>query len=292
MYLTDFFKKLFKLKNFGVIIWIILNLWIMISFFYTMTNSNTPLSIALGIVSYIGSVALALSPIGENIFRSMHGCELITDPAILNRLSRLFNEVYSKAKIKDQNLSNNIKLYIVNDIYPNAFALGRNTVCVTRGLLNMSNDEIRGVFAHEFSHLSNKDTDFLLFVCVGNLIVSAMFLIFRIILFALSFLLPALGSSKNKTFKGFIFAILLDKLYMLVVGLWIKFGLFLVNHSNRNHEYEADKFAYDLGYGIPLRNALEILRDENGNPSGFVANLMSTHPDINTRIDKLNSYIF
>ena len=79
---------------------------------------------------------------------------------------------------------------------------------------------------------------------------------------------------------------------MLFVGLWTKFGLFLVNHSNRNHEYEADKFAYDLGYGIPLRNALEILRDENGNPSGFVANLMSTHPDINTRIDKLNSYIF
>ena len=156
----------------------------------------------------------------------------------------------------------------------------------------MSNDEIRGVFAHEFSHLSNKDTDFLLFVCVGNLIVSAMFLIFRIILFALSFLLAALGSSKNKAFKGFIFAILLGKLYMLFVGLWTKFGLFLVNHSNRNHEYEADKFAYDLGYGIPLRNALEILRDENGNPSGFVANLMSTHPDINTRIDKLNSYIF
>lgn len=291
MYLIDFFKKLFKLKNFGIIIWIILNLLIMIDFFHSITGNSIPLSIILGIISYIISIAFALSPLGESIFRSMNHCEPITEPTILNRLSRLFNEVYSKAKIKDQNLSDNIKLYIVDDIYPNAFALGRNTVCVTRGLLNMSNDEIRGIFAHEFAHLSNKDTDLILFIYVGNLIVSLMFLIFRIILFILSFFLVALGSNRNKSLKGFALATSLDALYMLIIGLWTKLGLFLVNISSRNHEYEADKFAYNLGYGIPLRDALEVLKGENDKPSGLVANLMSTHPDINSRIDKLNSYI-
>ena len=60
----------------------------------------------------------------------------------------------------------------------------------------------------------------------------------------------------------------------------------------RKQEYEADKFAYDLGYGEQLRDALTQLQDTNEAPKKFAANLMSTHPDIFSRIDKLNMYLF
>jgi peptidase M48 ste24p len=295
MYFIDFFKKVFKLKNIGIIIWMVINLFIIIGFFpstKTVTNASEALvTVIRGVVIYTVSVALALSPIGEAIFRAMNGCREISDPSMLNRLTPLFNEVYEKAKLKDPNLSQNIKLYMVDQPYPNAFALGRNTVCVTSGLLYLSDDEIKGIFAHEFAHLSNKDTDITLFIYVGNLIASIMFLILRVVLFIISFFLGSMTGRRNSAARGFVLAATLDLIYAAIVGLYTKLGILLVNYSSRNHEFEADKFAYDLGYGRELRDALTELQGENVKPSGFVANLMSTHPETYLRIEKLNKYL-
>jgi len=54
------------------------------------------------------------------------------------------------------------KLYIINEMAPNAFATGRNpqhaVVAVTRGLLQKLNrSELEGVLAHELSHIGNYD---------------------------------------------------------------------------------------------------------------------------------------
>ena len=295
MYFIDFFKKVFKLKNIGIIIWMVINLFIIIGFFPStkaVTNASEALvTVIRGVVIYTVSVALALSPIGEAIFRAMNGCREISDPSMLNRLTPLFNEVYEKAKLKDPNLSQNIRLYIVDQPYPNAFALGRNTVCVTSGLLYLSDDEIKGIFAHEFAHLSNKDTDITLFIYVGNLIASVMFLILRVVLFIISFFLGSMTGRRNSAARGFVLATTLDLIYATIVGLYTKLGILLVNYSNRNHEFEADKFAYNLGYGRELRDALTELQGENVKPSGFVANLMSSHPETYLRIEKLNKYL-
>lgn len=295
MYFIDFFKKVFKLKNIGIIIWMVINLFIIIGFFPStkaVTNASGALvTVIRGVVIYAVSVALALSPIGEAIFRAMNGCREISDPSMLNRLTPLFNEVYEKAKLKDPNLSQNIRLYIVDQPYPNAFALGRNTVCVTSGLLYLSDDEIKGIFAHEFAHLSNKDTDITLFIYVGNLIASIMFLILRVVLFIISFFLGSMTGRRNSAARGFVLAATLDLIYAAIVGLYTKLGILLVNYSSRNHEFEADKFAYNLGYGRELRDVLTELQGENVKPSGFVANLMSSHPETYLRIEKLNKYL-
>ena len=311
MYFIDFFKKVFKLKNIGIIVWMVINLYIIISFFPTtkgVTNGSEALvAIIRGVIVYAISVALALSPIGEAIFRSMNGCREIVDSSILNRLTPLFNEIYEKAKLKDPNLSQNIKLYMVDQPYPNAFALGRNTVCVTNGLLHLDDDEIKGIFAHEFAHLSNKDTDIALFIYVGNLLASLMFLILRVILFIISFLMISFSESnstyetydaygrrqrkKGGALKGFVLAAGLDMIYVAIIGLYTKLGIILVSHSSRNHEFAADKFAYNLGYGRELRDALVELQGETEKPTGFVANLMATHPKTALRIEKLNMYL-
>lgn len=54
------------------------------------------------------------------------------------------------------------RLYVVDDMAPNAFATGRNkkhaVVCVTIGLLKILNkNELEGVIAHELSHIGNRD---------------------------------------------------------------------------------------------------------------------------------------
>jgi heat shock protein HtpX len=54
------------------------------------------------------------------------------------------------------------KIYIINDVSPNAFATGRDpnhaVVCVTTGILSLLNkSELEGVIAHELSHIKNYD---------------------------------------------------------------------------------------------------------------------------------------
>jgi len=54
------------------------------------------------------------------------------------------------------------RIYIINELQPNAFATGRNAkhaiVAVTRGLLEkLERVELEGVIAHELSHIGNRD---------------------------------------------------------------------------------------------------------------------------------------
>lgn len=54
------------------------------------------------------------------------------------------------------------RIYIINDVSPNAFATGRDPkhaiICVTTGILDLlNNEELEGVVAHELSHIKNFD---------------------------------------------------------------------------------------------------------------------------------------
>ena len=301
MYIIDFFVNIFKKKNFGTLIWIIVNA-VLVSFFFAlllafiMPDVHVALLMLIGFAAYLVSIAIALSPIGESILRMQNGCKKITDAQLLARIEPLFYDVYNRALEETPELNRKIKLFVCDEEEPNAFALGRKTVCVTKGLLLMSDDEIRAILAHEFGHLAHKDTDSLLVITTGNLIVTVAMLILKSIVkgfnWVLGFILAIV--SEHGFLFGFLTSIsnfLFDVIVSGIMWLWTKLGVIICMHSSRQNEFLADKYAYDLGLGNDLVRAFVTLEGTVHKKRSLWAAITASHPATDKRIEKLNSYL-
>ena len=303
MYVVDFFKSLFKKHRVPVIIYLILNvLLISVIIHYFIVSYNTApegyeqvvvpywRSLLISIVLYLISVTIALSPIGEFILRVQNGCHKINRVEQVERLDPIFKDVYSRAKQKNPELSDNIQLFISDSKAPNAFATGRNTICLTTGILKVSDNELRGVLAHEFAHIANKDTDLILVITVGNMIVTAMIIMIRIIITVLSliFSLFSIFGGRDNAATG-IGALLGGAFVNAVIGvlmyIWTKFGQLLVLKGSRSSEYLADEYAYHLGYGEGICSFLD--KYDKFKAKGLFAILSSSHPRKDDRIARL-----
>jgi heat shock protein HtpX len=191
------------------------------------------------------------------------------------------------------------RVYMIPSEQPNAFATGRNpehsAVAVTQGLLQyLPRDQVRGVLAHEFAHIKNRD---ILVSSIAAMIAGAISAIGNIFFFAAMF-----GGDDRDNPLGAIGALATIIIAPLAASL-------LQLAVSRQREYLADATAAKMiGTGEPLAEALETL--ERGrqvvpmqvNPATSslyivnplkavgVANLFSTHPPLEERIARLREY--
>jgi heat shock protein HtpX len=193
------------------------------------------------------------------------------------------------------------KLYVTPDEQPNAFATGRNpdhaAVAVTRGILRILDwDELRGVLAHEISHVGNRD---ILIGSVAAAIALGITFIANILQFTAFF-----GGGRDDDGPNPIALLALAILAPLAAGL-------LQMALSRGREFEADRSGARLiGDGEPLARAL--LKLEAGsrqipmqidpahaqayivNPLAAVKNLQfknlwRSHPPTEDRVARLRS---
>lgn len=297
LYIVDFVKSLGQKKNIFALIYLLLNV-LLVTGFVMMVEPNGWLALLYGILLYGVTATVALSPLGEWGFRITNGCKKITDPDILNRLQPLFEEVKEQAKAQSGFVvDDRICLYINDSDDINAFALGRRTVCVTRGLLQLSDEQIKGVLGHEFGHLVTHDTDLTLLITVGNFLISAIVTVIRGALVVYHVIMGIMALFMGE--EGAI-VLLMRALSSLITTLcinglmwaWTKLGILLVMKSSRDAEYEADAFSCRLGYGDGLLSFFRILdrmeRKESKNTSIFAA-LSASHPATSKRIARLES---
>jgi heat shock protein HtpX len=208
----------------------------------------------------------------------------------LHRLVAELSELYGVPKPR---------VYLIPNEQPNAFATGRNpehaAVAVTQGLLQyLPRDQVKGVLAHEFAHVKNRD---ILVSSIAAMIAGAISAIGNIFLWTSLF-----GGDDNDNPLGAIGALVM----ILVAPLA---AMLLQLAVSRQREYLADATAARmLGTGESLAEALETL--ERGskalpmqvNPAtssmyivnplrsvGF-AGLFQTHPPIEDRIERLRAY--
>jgi heat shock protein HtpX len=286
MYITEFFKKLFRKANIGIIIYLVLNILLYVALFGGFSGMWS--MAVFGLFAYFLSMCVALSPIGEWILRKQTGCGEIRDKRLLERLMPLFERVYAQAQAKDPSIPDGIKLYMSNDAEPNAFATGRKTICITKGFLDYSDEHIMGTLAHEFAHLANKDTDLLLLITVGNMLMSALFLFYRIVINIFIFIF--VNACKMGWLGSFLTSFLINIILTFLMWAWTKLGVMLVLHSGRQGEFAADRFAAELGYGDELCEVLDSFGTGEGR-RGVWANLHSSHPESSERIAKIQEFM-
>ncbi len=192
------------------------------------------------------------------------------------------------------------RLYVSPMEQPNAFATGRNpdhaAVCVTEGILRVLDmDELRGVLAHELSHVKNRDV---LISSVAATVAMAITFMARMAMFAAIF--GGRGGDRDNNPIGMLAMAILAPLAALLLQMAI----------SRSREFEADRSGAGLlGTGEPLARALEkieasakrvpanvhpaqatmyIINPLSGRHVQF-ANLFRSHPPTEERVSRLRS---
>lgn len=195
------------------------------------------------------------------------------------------------------------RLYVSPAAQPNAFATGRDpehaAVAVTEGILQVLTwDELRGVLAHEISHVGNRD------ILISSVAASvAMGITFSARMVMWGALLGG-GGGGDRDRDGGVLGLLAMSLLAPLAAAVLQMAL------SRSREYEADRTgARLLGDGEPLARALQkidahahrvpmdvdpahaqafIINPLSGRRVQF-ASLFRTHPPTEDRVARLRS---
>ncbi len=201
------------------------------------------------------------------------------------------------------------KVYIIDDTAPNAFATGRDpdhaSIAITSGLLQKLNrEELQGVIGHELSHVRNYDIRFSLIV--GVLVGSIALLADFFLRFTFWGSVGGRRSNNDREGGGGLQAVVMVIALVLAVIAPI-IARFVQLAVSRQREYLADASSVELTrnpHGIEsalakISEDKEVLEVANRatqhlyftNPikkfEARSSNLMSTHPPILDRINRL-----
>ncbi|HEY1269586.1 MAG TPA: zinc metalloprotease HtpX [Candidatus Binatia bacterium] len=190
------------------------------------------------------------------------------------------------------------KLYIIPEGAPNAFATGRNerhaAVAVTQGILRILDEaELRGVLAHELSHVKNRD---ILVGTIAATMAGAISMLGNMAHWGMIF------GSRNDRDGGHPMAALLTIIVAPLAAILVQLAI------SRSREYGADATGAAISADpLSLANALRKLHTGaaqtpmEANPAtahmfivnpltgGGLMKLFSTHPPMEERIRRLES---
>jgi heat shock protein HtpX len=243
-------------------------------------------AMALGIALTINLISYWSS---DRIVLSMYRAREVTNNEQPS-LHALVGEIAARAGIPKP------RVYVVPGNVPNAFATGRDpdhaAVAVTEGILGMlDREELRGVLAHELSHIKHRD------VLIGAVAATiAMAITFLASIIRWGALLGGFSRGRGRGGLEILALAILAPLAAMFVQLAI----------SRSREYAADEAGARIsGNPMGLANALLKIDSANRRSGGiaspstahmfivhsvrgsFFGSLFSTHPPVEERVRRL-----
>lgn len=275
--------RVFRISNLGTLIFFLLNMSLVLAIF--CPNGVTAETAFPLILIYIASVLISLSPLGEWVFAALAGAREIKQIDVKIRLIPLLEIVFDRAKRRNPTMVNSIRLKIMHDATPNAFAIGRKTICVTEGLLELSDQEIMAVLAHEVGHLVYHHSALQLLIGGGNLFITGLLLLVKAICWMITGICTLVGLTTRR-FWGVLLLTVFGSLSSALIWLWTKFCTIFLRWSMRQNEYIADEYAFYLGFGQTLASVLDTSLSSNPE-NGLLKALYATHPSNEDRVSRL-----
>lgn len=282
-------SNIFRASNLGTIVFFLLNFFILCALF-APAGGGEPTAYLSMLLLYVLSLALSFSTIGQKALCFVNGAKRMARADMRSRVLPIVSEVFLAAKRKTPELPDRINVRIMYDPNPNAFAIGTNTICVTEGMLDMPENLMAGIIAHEIGHLAHQHTVIQMLIGGGNILISGVILMLELIRSIFSFgsaVGTAVGTASRSEgslfyFVGAFFAAISAGM----IFLWTKFCMLLLMGSSRANEYAADRYAFDIGYGDDLAEALDRLT--MGTPQATLLKMLtSSHPEPGDRIGRL-----
>ncbi len=264
----------------------------LILIFGRLLGGQTGLAFAfvLAIIMNVGSYWFS-----DRIVLSMYRAKEVS-PQEAPQLHSVVQELSEEAKIPKP------RVYIMPEQAPNAFATGRNpkhgVVAVTQGIMQLlSMDELKGVLAHELGHIRNRD---ILIQTVAATLAGVIMFVSSMVKWAAIFGMGGNDEEGGNPFLAIVLAIIAP-----IAAMLIQMAI------SRSREYLADQTGARLARNPnALASALEKLdaysqrvRMHHGNAATAhmfivnpfsgqsLANLFSTHPPIQERIQRLRSMV-
>lgn len=276
--------RIVRIQNLGTLIFFIMNMGIVLLMFCPdgITGENA-LYVSL---MYILTVLISLSPIGEMVLAALAGAQEIKRKDIKIRLIPLLEIVYGRAKEKTPSMVDSINLKIIHDDSPNAFAIGRKTICVTDGLLELPDEAIMAVFAHEVGHIAYGHSALQLLIGGANVFIAGCLLLIKFVCWMVSGICGIIAGTMSRSVFVGLLATLAASVSTGMIWLWTKISMLFLMWSMRQNEYVADEYAYSLGFG----NSLALVLDSalcTKPQNGLLKALYSSHPHTDDRIARL-----
>lgn len=296
MYIFSFLRSLFRPRHIPPAIYFVLNTGIIFVLFafllpfelYPDATLNTVFLGLIGVGVNFVFICLSLTPMGEAFWRIGNAIRKQPDAAYAEQwqqVNAVFDEVKQQVMLTDKRVGSKVRLYYSPADEINAFALGHRTIVVTRGIIDVHPEYLKGVLAHEFGHIANGDSDLKLGINVSNCILYIFMFLVSVIANGIIAICYAINSSVTNII-GLIFNFIFNILILGVFRLWSLLGVVLINWASRRDEYCADSFADKAGYGEQLAQFLYAL-DGNAPKTNKFSLMFQTHPDTVDRLENL-----
>lgn len=244
------------------------------------------------LLAVLGMAVLFNSSAGEWMLRLYSGARK-TIPREDKKLNPIIERVQQAIEIKLSRKKIPVHLMVVDEPIPNAFAIGKSTIIVSRALYEKSTDEeLAGVIAHEFGHLHNGDSN-QLGIALGMSLVSMTISItagfFAMLIGGLSNLSGSTKSDSGAAIAIFGFFTLF---FVMFFTFFVRAGNWILNLAmlfiGRKQEHKADQFAIKAGFGAGLLSFLETIKDmEFEKPKTLFSRIYATHPATMLRIGEV-----
>lgn len=273
--------RIIRFSNLGTVLFFVLNIFLIITVFGSAGNVTEL------IILYFITVAISLSPIGESCLAAFAGAKDIKRLDIKLRIIPLVQYILDKAQEKKCLYPKKVKVMIIYDPAPNAFALGKRTLCITDGLLSLPDNLILGVLAHEIGHLAYGHAVIQLLIGGGNIFISGCLLIIKFVCWIFSAILGLFAIGSRSGVMG-VLTVLFASITAGLSWIWVRFCMLFLMWSMRQNEYLVDKYAYKIGFGIELATVLDQHISDIPH-DGFFKALYATHPSNDDRVAALQN---